>query len=409
MKKTVLLFMLLLSMQSFAGGYRVALQGARMLGMAHAGVSVFNGAETAFFNPSGIAFLEGDNQFSFGLSLVVSNVKYQNAERLWTAQTHNPLGTPFYAYFTHKIDDQFYLGIAAYTPYGSTVEWDQDWVGSHLVNKISLKAIYLQPSLTFKPNEYFSVGVSFIAATGSVYYNKNINRFMQDANGNRTDITLEAEGVSGAGYALSLSIKPSEKVSLGLNYRSKVIFNARYGTAEINDNPGYLPEKDNFRSSLPMPAELTVGLSCQVTDKLLVAFDLNQTYWSIYKSLDTDFNILPDNSMPKNWQNTFTYRLGAEYTVNDQWSVRAGYYYDQSPIPPTYFSPDTPSLDSNNYTFGVSYKKDKWSFDAAFLYVGGLERTDSYDYYVEGLSAPRFEGTYVSNAFVPSFGVNYSF
>lgn len=409
MKRIISLIMLLMSLHSFAGGYRVALQGARMLGMAHAGVSVFTNAETAFFNPSGIAFLEGDNQFSFGLSLVVSHVKYQNAQWLWTAQTHNPIGTPFYAYFTHKIDEHFSLGMALYTPYGSTVEWDRDWVGSHLVNKISLKAIYLQPSLVYKLNDYMSVGVSFIAATGSVYYNKNINRFMQDADGNRTDITLEANNVSGAGYDVSLSIRPSNRIALGINYRSKVIFHARYGQASIQDNPGYLPPKDNFKSSLPMPAELSMGVSYKITGKWLIAFDLNETYWSIYKSLHTDFYIFPDNTMPKNWHNTFTYRVGTQYSFDNHWQIRAGYYYDESPIPPTYFSPDTPSLDSHNFTFGLSYKKAKWSIDAAFLYVKGLERTDSYDYYVEGLSAPRFEGTYVSNAFVPSFGINYSF
>ena len=409
MKKLLIFLLLLSSIPASAGGYRVALQGARMLGMAHAGVSVFNSAESAFFNPSGVAFLEGENQFSLGVNLVISHVKYQNAERLWTAKTHNPIGTPFYAYFTHKIDDQFYLSMAIYTPYGSTVKWDEDWVGSHLVNKIALKAIYFQPSLAIKVNDYMSVAASFIAATGSVYYNKNVNRFMQDADGNRTDITLDAQGVSGAGYALSLSIKPNERFSLGVNYRSKIMFNARYGKAEINDNPGYLPEKDNFKASLPMPAELSAGISAKITDKWLVAFDINETYWSAYESLDVDFNHLPDSRMPKNWKNTFTYRLGTSYTLNDQLTLRAGYYYDQSPIQKGYFSPDTPSLDSQNFTFGFSYKFNKWTLDAAFLYVNGIERTDSYDYYKEGLGAPRFAGSYVSNAFVPSFGVNYSF
>ncbi|NPA45855.1 MAG: transporter [Chlorobi bacterium] len=409
MKKLLIFFLMLSSIPAMAGGYRVALQGARMLGMAHAGVSVFNSAETAFFNPSGVAFLEGENQFSLGVNLVFSKVKFQNTNYLWTAETQNPVGTPFYAYFTHKIDDRFYLSLAVYTPYGSTVEWDQDWVGSHLVNKISLKAIYFQPSLSFKVNDFMSVGASFIAATGSVFYNKNINRFMQDADGNRTDITLDAKGVSGSGYALSLSIKPSDRFALGVTYRSKVLFKARYGKAEINDNPGYLPEKDNFKATLPMPAELSAGISAKITDKWLVAFDVNETYWSVYKSLDVDFNHLPDNSMPKNWHDTFTYRLGSAYTLTDALTVRAGYYYDHSPISKGYFSPDTPSLDSNNYTFGMSYRFKNWTVDASFLYAQGLERTDSYDYYKEGLGAPRFVGSYISNAYIASLGVNYKF
>ncbi len=37
------------------------------------------------------------------------------------------------------------LGLSVYTPYGSTVKWEDDWAGSHLVNNIELQAIYIQP------------------------------------------------------------------------------------------------------------------------------------------------------------------------------------------------------------------------------------------------------------------------
>ncbi len=391
----------------FAGGYRVALQGSRMLGMAHAGTSVFSNAETMFFNPSGIAYLQGDFHISFGMSLIMSKVKYQNETYLWTAETNNPLGTPFYAYLTYKQNEQFYFGLAVYTPFGNSVQWQEGWAGSHLVNNISLKAIYFQPSITYKVNEFLALSASFIMATGSVEYNKDVNRFLSDEQGNKTDITLQASGITASGYVLSFSIKPSEKVSMGLTYRSKVLFKARNGKADINDAPAYFPQADAFKATLPMPAELSMGISLKPVEKLTLAFDLNQTYWSVYKSLDIDFQTrLPDNRMPKNWNDTWTYRFGMQYDWSEKLSLRAGYYYDQSPIPATYFSPETPSLDSKNFTFGFTYNYKNYSFDFALLYVNGKERTDSYDYYKEGLSAPRFEGTYVSNAIVPSFGFN---
>ncbi len=411
MKKSIILLMLsvLIPATAKAGGYRVALQGARMLGMAHAGSAVFGGAESAFFNPAGIGFGAGDNAFALGVSPVISKVKYQNAQNLWTAQTHNPVGTPVYAYYTHKISDVFYLGLALYTPFGSTVKWDKDWVGSHLVNEISLRAFFFQPSFVIKPSDYFSIAVSFIAASGSISYNKNINRFMTDGQGNRTDITLEAKDAAGAGFGISVAIRPSEKVSLGFNYRSTVWLRSRYGVATINDNPGFLPEHDHFSAALPMPAEMSLGLAFRPVDKLLITMELDEVFWSVYKSLDIDFGHLPDTRMAKNWKNSFTYRIGAEYTLNEHLQVRAGYYYDESPIPATYFAPDTPSLNSNNWTFGFTYKMGKLSVDAALLYKTEKERTDSYDYYIEGMSAPRFSGSYVANAIIPSFGIQYQF
>ena len=407
-KKLLLLLIVLMSIPVFAGGYRVALQGARMLGMAHTGTAMFSNAEVLFFNPSASAYLDGEFQASFGMSLVMSKVKYQNPEYLWTAETNNPLGTPFYVYASFKQNENLYLGFALYTPFGSSLKWEDGWAGAHLVNSISLKAIYFQPSLTWKINEYFSVSAGFIAAWGSVIYNKDINRFLQDEKGNKTDITLDASGITGNGYVISATIRPANWISFGVNYRSKVLFNARYGKAEINDAPAYFPAtKDAFAATLPMPAELSVGMAVKPLQKLSLALDVNYTYWSIYKSLDIDFKTqLPDNSMPKNWKNTFTARVGMEYEISEKLLIRAGYFKDQSPIPATYFSPETPSTDSDNFTFGFTYNYKKYAFDFAFLYVKGHERTDSYDYYKEGISAPRFDGQYIYNALVPSFGFN---
>ncbi len=409
MKKYLLtIFTLTFLTLSYAGGYRVALQGSRMLGLAHAGTSVFGSAENVFFNPAGLMFGEG-NKFAFGVSFIKSNVKFQNADYLWTAQTQNPISTPFYLYLSLPANEYITFSVGVYTPFGSSVKWEQDWVGSHLVNNISLKAIYIQPGFSFKMNDYLAFSAGLIIGKGSVEYNKNINRFLTGDNGERTDITLTDKNITAAGYNVSMAIRASDRFSFGINYRSAVVFKSRYGKAEFNDKPSFFIERDNFKAELPMPAEWSLGFSLKPCKKWLVAVDANLTQWSIYKKLDIQFNRLPRNVMPKNWNNTVTLRIGTEYQLNENIALRAGYYNDESPIPYGHFSPETPSLDSHNFTFGLGYQKEKWGFDLAFLYVKGKERNASYNYYSEGLSHPVFYGTYVSNAFVGSFGFNYKF
>ncbi len=59
MKKLLLLTVFTLATAvTYAGGYRVSLQGQRALGMGHTGVAVVNSAELGFFNPSGLVYLE---------------------------------------------------------------------------------------------------------------------------------------------------------------------------------------------------------------------------------------------------------------------------------------------------------------------------------------------------------------
>jgi len=412
MKKILIVLVFLSFGSMYAGGYRVALQGQRMLGMAHAGISVFNNTETAFFNPAGMSFLDSKFSVSFGVSGIMSTVKYQNSTYNQTAQTENPLGTPFYLYMAYKASDNVTVGLAVYTPFGNGLAWEDGWAGSDIVNDIEMKVFYIQPSLAYKFSDKFSVGASLIMAYGNVSYNKDINRYLTDEDGNKTNAQIESGTTGAAGYAFSAAFKPSDDVSIGLNYRSSVVLDAKYGSATFNNVPEFLSDRlstTGISAKLPMPAELGVGVSFKPFKKMLVAIDYNYTYWNIYEELKIDFrNGLPSSVSDKSYKNTSTYRFGAEYTVNDKINVRAGYYYDQSPLTAEHFSPETPSLNSNNYTFGIGYQMKKIAIDFSFLYIDGIERTDYTFVNGEGSSAHRFGGTYVSNAIIPGLGITYS-
>jgi len=410
MRKLLFTSILMLSMSvAFAGGYRVALQGQRMLGMGHAGLSVFENPETAFFNPAGISFLKDKFAASFGVNGILLNVKFQNELYNWQAQTESPIGTPFYLYLTYQAEDNVSIGLAVYTPFGSSAVWNK-WAGSQIVRDISMQVIYIQPSIAYKFSDMFSASASFIMAYGNISYSKDINRYLTGDNGEKTYADLSSGWVGAAGYAFALAFKPSDKVSMGLNYRSKILLNAKEGVANFENVPSILSDQlttTAFSAQLPMPAELGVGISVKPTDKLLLAFDYNYTYWSVYKQLKISFaNGLPDNVSDKDWKNSNTFRLGAEYKLNDKMAVRAGYYFDQSPIPATRFSPETPSIDSDNFTIGFGYQMDKLSLDISLLYHKSQERTDYTWVNGEG-AAYRFGGTYIANAIIPGFGLTY--
>ena len=411
MKKVLLLALFMLAYAStYAGGYRVALQGQRMLGMAHAGLSVFDSPETAYFNPAGMSFLNDKFAVSFGVNGIFSKVKFQNSLYNWQAETDNPVGTPFYLYITYQADDNMSFGLAVYTPFGSSAVWEDNWPGSQIVREISMKVFYIQPSLAYKFSDMFSVSASLIMAYGEISYDKDINRYLTDEEGEKTYASLDSGTVNSAGYALSLAFRPSDKVSLGVNYRSKITLDAKKGKAEFYNVPSFLQNKlttTAFSAELPMPAELGIGISVRPTDKLLIAADFNRTFWSVYEQLVIKFaNGLDPSISDKYYEDTSTYRIGASYQLNDKVTLRAGYYYDESPLSEGHFSPETPSLDSNNYTFGIGYQMDRLSVDFALLYVDGIERTDYT--IVQGEGTPyKFGGTYVSNAIIPGIGFTY--
>ena len=412
MKRLFLLGLFLMAtVLTYAGGYRVSLQGQRGLAMGHTGVAVVNNAELAFFNPAGLVFLEDKINAAVGVSAVFSDVVWQNEEFGQMARTDSPVGTPFYAYFSYKLSEKFSVGLAAYTPYGSSVEWEKDWAGSHLVNDIELAAIYVQALASYKITDNLSVGGGPIYVSGSVNFNRNLNRTLTDLEGNRSNVTIDASGVSAWGWSAGAMWEPVDSLRIGVNYRSEILVEAEDGDADFQNIPNspLTPFNDTtFDATLPLPAELTVGASYQLNDQWLFAFDYNRTFWGVYESLDVDFadpNI-PDSSNPREYEDSSIYRFGLQYTANETFTLRAGYYFDESPVQSGYFAPETPRNDSNNFTGGLTVNvSDNVAIDASFLYSHFKEVDESYDYYQENGQNVPFEGTYKSSAFVPGLGV----
>ncbi|MFV8226268.1 OmpP1/FadL family transporter [Christiangramia aquimixticola] len=412
MKRLFVLGLLMLTaVTTYAGGYRVSLQGQRGLAMGHTGVAVVNNAELAFFNPAGLVFLENKINAAVGVSAVFSDVVWQNDEFGQMARTDSPVGTPFYAYFSYKLSDKFSVGLAAYTPYGSSVAWEKDWAGSHLVNDIELAAIYVQALASYKITDNLSVGGGPIYVSGSVNFNRNLTRTLSDIEGNRSNVTLDGSGISAFGWSAGAMWSPMDSLRIGVNYRSEILVEAEGGDADFENIPNspLTPFRDTqFNATLPLPAELTIGASYQLNKQWLFAFDYNRTFWDVYESLDVDFadpNI-PDSNNPREYKDASIYRFGLQYTANEVFTLRAGYYFDESPVQEGYFAPETPRNDSNNFTGGLSVNvSDRVAIDASFLYSRFEEVDASYDYYTENGQNVPFEGTYKSSAFVPGLGV----
>jgi long-chain fatty acid transport protein len=415
MKKIILLAVIFLATAvTYAGGYRVSLQGQKSLAMGHTGVAVVNSSELVFFNPAGLVYLENKLNISAGVSGVFSNISYQNEATGANAVTDSPTGTPLYFYASYKATDWLAVGLGVYTPFGSSVEYEDDWAGSHLVNNIDLQAIYIQPTVSIKVNDKLSFGGGFIFVSGSVGFNRNLNRTLSDLEGNRSEITVDASGVSATGWTASAMFNPTDKLRIGATYRSEIIVEARGGDAVFENIPNSpltpFPSSTKFDADLPLPAEMTVGLSYAFSDKWLFAFDFNTAFWDVYESLDLTFEDpnVPDSVNPRNYENASTYRFGLQYDATEMFTLRAGYYFDESPVQDGFFSPETPRNDSNGYTAGLTFNVgERFQIDASFLYLHFKEVDASYDSYFENGQAVPFGGTYKSNAFIPGLGVTY--
>ena len=392
---------------ALAGGYRVSIQGQKALGMGHTGVAISESSEVVFFNPSGMSFLEPGMEMTGGITFLDGTTKYQNTTTNTAAETDSPIGTPINFYFTSVSDEPISYGVGLYTPYGNSVEWTKDWVGSHLVNNIELKAIYIQPTIAYKINDQYSVGFGPTYVNGQVEFNRNLSTALVDANGDRSNVTIEASGVNAWGYNLGFTAIANEQLTIGFSYRSEVTLEARGGSASFQSVPTSqqaLFSKTTFDADLVLPAELTLGLAYKLSPETTLAFDINRTYWSAFKSLDIKFaNSVPDSINPRNYNDSSIYRFGVQHKMSDKFTARGGLYLDKTPISDGFYTPETARNDALSYTAGGTYTlSENTELDFSLLIV-------TFDEFNGAYTPQSFNGSYKTSATSIGAGFNYRF
>ncbi len=409
MKQLLLGFVALMLTLSPVGaeGYQVNVQGQKQTGMGHTGTALLLGPSSIHFNPGALSFLEGKYMFSAGVSGVLSqNTFVKEQPSRYSAESDNPMGTPFSVYGAMRVNEKLVVGIGANSPYGNSLVWGDEWDGRYLIQDLSLQAIFVQPTVSYAISPKISVGGGPVAVFGAVELNKALPLQSESGDG---QVTLEGSTVA-YGYNVGLFMKLTPELSFGVNYRSEVNVEMEDGDAAFSvpeSMRANFPENNTFSAALPMPSNLTFGLGWQATDKLLLAFDLQSVGWSAYKELNFDFEentaALQDSENPRNFDNTLIYRLGAEYQALENLKVRAGIYYDETPIPADYLTPETPGTNKTGISAGLSYALNaRLSLDASLLYISGEERNDGY--------APlNFYGTYNTSAWIPGFGLSWNF
>ena len=375
MKRILITTALLAGVFSYAGGFRVSLQGVKQLAMAHTSAHTED-ASVAFFNPAGISFIPNKLSVAVGGFGAITEVEYQSLETLQSYKTENPLGTPLYAAIAYKVTNNVSVGLSVTTPFGTTVKWADDWTGREIVQKMELKSFYFQPMVSYKFNEWASIGVSYIYAKGIVDWDKAVTNLGGTLN-------INDEKATGSGFGVGFYLKPSSNLDLSIAYRSPVIMKADNGVATFTGVPEAVltsPQlnvgadgQDAFTAELPLVDEYTIGLTYKITPKWLVSANFNYHGWERYSKLTLDFeNAQVGNQAdktvlvsPKNFKNAKTFRIGTQYMLTDKLAGRLGYYFDESPYEDKYFIPEIPSFDTSVITGGIGYKFGKLGVDLA--------------------------------------------
>jgi long-chain fatty acid transport protein len=153
------------------------------------------------------------------------------------------------------------------------------------------------------------------------------------------------------GYNLAVSVKPLPEATFAITYRSEIDMSLDGETKSFAS----IYSGSNGSVELPLPAVLSVAGAYTFNHATTIEFVYERNFWSAYDKLDFTFdNPAYNGSYEKNWDDSSVYRLGLTHVVNN-WTLMAGYAYDETPIPDATVGYELPSSDANIFSLGAKY------------------------------------------------------
>ena len=410
----------------FAGGYQINEHGARAMGMGGAFVALASDASAIYFNPAGMAYQTGIGVLVGG-TMIMPSTSFTSAtparpEAKMVSQTFFPPNL----YFTYNMDN-WTFGLGVFAPYGLGTEWETTWDGRYSAVKTDLQAIYINPSVAYRIDEQWSVGAGVSYITGSAKLNRHIRTFSALApapipSATDGEITLDGDG-TGFTFNVGVLYKYSEELSAGLSYRhgTKIKYEGDAKFTNMQALASFFPGGTGS-VEIPMPANLQGGIAYKVNQDLTVAADLQYVMWSDYDKLTIALPNGPTapaalGGVPlqttqvqvKNWENSFLYRLGAEYKM-DMLTLRAGVIYDGTPQITPSVEPMLPDANRTEFTVGASYMvSDMITVDAAYQFISSADRTGTFSDYLGTTLLAKYTGNYKSTANLIGFNIGFHF
>jgi long-chain fatty acid transport protein len=389
-----------------AQGFQVNFQGQKQQGMGSVGTALAIDGSSLFFNPGAASFV-AKSSVNAGFTPVFANILFEENNTSKTARTNSPMATPFSFYGLYKKNEESKLayGLAVYTPFGSTVQWEDGWMGRFAITRLQLRSIFFQPTVSYKINEKLGVGAGFIICSGKVNLQKDIPVQFPDSSYANAELAGSAMGL---GANVGIYYTPNEQLSFGLSYRSQVNMSVSEGQATFNV-PSSLDANfpdGTFSSSLPLPQVASFGVAYSPNEKLKLAFDVNYVGWKAYDTLAFDYAentaSLIDTKSARAYENIFSFRLGGQYLLTNNLALRLGASYGITPVQDGYVTPETPDANRFGFTGGLGYKLgEHFEFDASVLFVK-VQRTDTN-------SETGLSGTFTTIAFAPGLSLIYNF
>ena len=397
---------------TFAGSfYLPASDSTAAMGRAFAGQSALGiDATSVMTNPAAMTRLQGEGQWSIGVNALRTSVHLRDRgstafdpmdpnNRLGIlgsdiGNASAPAGLPNLAY-AQRIGGErnIWVGIGVQAPYGLGIEYDNAFKGRYDTREARLRVLDLSGVVGLQLSDTVSVGGGINVQRTDARLETAIpfsTLFLGAPSAPTSDPALIITGDSYAvGGNFGLHFKPSDAWQFGLTYRSAITHKVD-GDARVEPAiPIPMASSASPMSvKLHLPDSVAASAAWQATDALTLLAEVKWVNWSRLKNLtfhfsDPAFALDPRAVKPDDYRDGYSLALGADYRINADWTVRAGYQYEQTPTINANRSTDVPDANRHWFAVGASWAfQPGWGLDVSYARLQFenvvIDRTDIF-------------------------------
>lgn len=368
-----ILAVLLHHVPATAAGFLVRENSAEAVGLSYAGNgSRADGPDTAFSNPAGMTRLERV-ELEFGSAVILPSTTFSGVARQGatpiSGKTGGDSGLPALIpnmYGVIPLGRGFTAGFSATVPFGNANKYDQEWYGRYLGTKTAAQSVDLNPAVAYRINGTWSLG----AGVSAQYLKLDITSAIDQAaifGVPAPDAFYRFKAHDWAfGFNGGVLAEFESGTRVGLTYRSAINHRIEGGLDFTGVSPllGLISGPANARTRLPA----TTGLSAtsELGPRLTLSADVQFTQWSVFNNVVIESKNPPFANI-EHYRDSWMIAVGGSYRLDDQWSLRAGIAFDETPVTSRYRAVSLPDTNRHLVGLGASYKlTDAMTLEGAY-------------------------------------------
>jgi long-chain fatty acid transport protein len=185
----------------------------------------------------------------------------------------------------------------------------------------------------------------------------------------------------GVGVRVGYMGQFTDQFAFGATYQSKI------SMGNFDKYKGLFAQDGGF----DVPSNFTVGIALRPTPQWLIALDYERIFYDDAPSVNNPSAYLGYCAPPQfgglglrdycmggstgagfGWQNVDVWKVGVQYALNDQWTIRGGYNHTDDPIGSQDVTPNiiAPGVVQDHWTLGTTYRIDRASeITGMFMYA----------------------------------------